>query len=739
MSKSLNDNFKISAGKPVDSKYLNTSNAPYTGTSQVLSQIPLGERHVGLLVNVNNVEYWFKGGVANGNLLIRNVAGNGLTVAHGNHVVLGGALTGNTTLGGTTGTISLRLGGFGGSDELSSLVVRAKAVDILSSTSGITIQSGVGMNLNAASSIQIDSGVASSRLLFNTTTAEFLDRRATKRGIQYASDYSSGFTNFSLVTKGWVVNQLNGATGITTVFADNGLTKQGSFIRLGGTLTGTTTIDANNNNFIVKLSTRPSKAVFIRGDIGSNLNIPLFLLKNNTGSTLSAGLTDIVIGPHTGGTFTTGTTAGNISIGVRNFNNILSSVTEFNGGRNIGIGFENHFTNTGGTHHVLIGRQVQRNATFLAGNGAINGYNIGIGYEVLKNAVNLDQGNIVLGQSAAKGIKTPTSPSFGVGFNTIIGEQAAYSAVTTYSNIIIGDWAGKSFSGNSSNIIIGSEAAELAKLAANINTGGISNIIIGTQAGRNISVPSGAMNYNIMMGVLAGNNASGGTHTIAIGYEAFKNGSGTDITVVGRLAGNRFKGNNNSAFGTQAGYHATLTLTGTDNVFIGSNAGYSSASISNTIVLATNWQGANASNKIYLGNTTQKVVLNAIPSTGATGQPFLVRNTTSGEIETRPFNKLDVVLVNSNRITTSTDQVLLVNTASSAMTITLRSNPVDGECITIKDRTGTAGNTGRNITINGNGKLIDGSGTAIINTNWGGVELVYSSGTNEWYSIGTII
>jgi hypothetical protein len=56
----LNDNIKVSAPKPSDPRYLNTSNAPYANEAEVLSQIPETERHSGLTVKIGDVEYWFK-------------------------------------------------------------------------------------------------------------------------------------------------------------------------------------------------------------------------------------------------------------------------------------------------------------------------------------------------------------------------------------------------------------------------------------------------------------------------------------------------------------------------------------------------------------------------------------------------------------------------------------------------------------------------------------------------------
>jgi len=74
----LNDNIKINAGKPSEAKYLNpNTNVPYTGTTQVNTLVPISERHRGLTVLINDTEYWYKDGVANGNLILKSSGGSG--------------------------------------------------------------------------------------------------------------------------------------------------------------------------------------------------------------------------------------------------------------------------------------------------------------------------------------------------------------------------------------------------------------------------------------------------------------------------------------------------------------------------------------------------------------------------------------------------------------------------------------------------------------------------------------
>ncbi|MEI8226495.1 MAG: hypothetical protein WCG82_11280, partial [Bacteroidota bacterium] len=49
--------------------YLSITNATYASTNAVNATISISERYVGLTVNVNNIEYWYKDGVTNGDLI----------------------------------------------------------------------------------------------------------------------------------------------------------------------------------------------------------------------------------------------------------------------------------------------------------------------------------------------------------------------------------------------------------------------------------------------------------------------------------------------------------------------------------------------------------------------------------------------------------------------------------------------------------------------------------------------
>lgn len=69
MSQQINDNFKLNAGKPLEFKYFNSYNEPYNSVAEANSLIPIPERHVGLTVNINSIEYWYKNGVLDTDLI----------------------------------------------------------------------------------------------------------------------------------------------------------------------------------------------------------------------------------------------------------------------------------------------------------------------------------------------------------------------------------------------------------------------------------------------------------------------------------------------------------------------------------------------------------------------------------------------------------------------------------------------------------------------------------------------
>jgi len=94
MAITLNDNIKINAGKPSESKYLSTGNTAYTSISAVNAAIPIAERYIGLTVLIDSgattIEYWYKAGVTDGDLIEK---------MYNTIIPIGSFVTGATTLG----------------------------------------------------------------------------------------------------------------------------------------------------------------------------------------------------------------------------------------------------------------------------------------------------------------------------------------------------------------------------------------------------------------------------------------------------------------------------------------------------------------------------------------------------------------------------------------------------------------------------------------------------------------
>jgi len=107
MSIILNDNLAINTGKPVDSKYLNVT-TPWISTSAVNLGVPISYRYTGLTVNIGGIEYWYKNGVADINLISKSLvnATNGINIS-GTSIQLGGTLIKNTLINVNNKTFSI--------------------------------------------------------------------------------------------------------------------------------------------------------------------------------------------------------------------------------------------------------------------------------------------------------------------------------------------------------------------------------------------------------------------------------------------------------------------------------------------------------------------------------------------------------------------------------------------------------------------------------------------------------
>jgi len=153
----------------------------------------------------------------------------------------------------------------------------------------------------------------------------------------------------------------------------------------------------------------------------------------------------------------------------------------------------------------------------------------------------------------------------------------------------------------------------------------------------------------------------------------------------------------------------------------------------------------------YIDTTAvSKLAIMSTPSTGASGDTILVRDSSTGIIrqiaqsgltggggggsEGTLNNILDITGVTS--VTASNNShVILVQTSGSSQTITLPASPVDGQSYKIKDKGNALAN---NITIDGNGNNIDSAANASINTDYGALEIVYDATDEQWYTLSFV-
>jgi len=240
-----------------------------------------------------------------GNTAIQS-ANNGLNKI-GTNVRLGGTLSGNTLITTASGS-KLEIAGFpiNYTTDLSANFTSKSLVDknyVTGITTTLTTTANNGIT-KSGQNFRLGGSLTGSTTL---TTSSLNTLSISGYPILYGSDLSSSFSNRSLVDKGYVT----GITNTLTVTANNGITKSGQNFRLGGTLTGNTTILNNNSDFNINYvdyipsSTQPT---FKEGRVfyettthtfcyydqfsGTTVNIgyeSLIRVRNNTGSQINNG------------------------------------------------------------------------------------------------------------------------------------------------------------------------------------------------------------------------------------------------------------------------------------------------------------------------------------------------------------------------------------------------------------------------------------------------------------------
>ena len=207
---------------------------------------------------------------------------NGLT-KDGDNIVLGGSLTGNTTINVTGQELTFT----GGTVKISN--------GIFNVCGGQTV-----IENSTVSAIGVDNGANCACIGISTGGFNVVDSFAST-GFKYLNNYcAAGKTNPRWIPDNAYVTGLTSTSGIQS--ANNGLTKEGTNVRLGGTLTGNTTI-AGGSNSILFNGLQTFGVTGVSASICGTTNIALrttsFTLHNGVGNVLTFDtscnkITDIV-------------------------------------------------------------------------------------------------------------------------------------------------------------------------------------------------------------------------------------------------------------------------------------------------------------------------------------------------------------------------------------------------------------------------------------------------------------
>ncbi|AKM83763.1 TPA: hypothetical protein DCP88_03770 [Candidatus Campbellbacteria bacterium] len=281
-------------------------------------------------------------------------------------------------------------------------------------------------------------------------------------------------------------------------------------------------------------------------------------------------------------------------------------------------------------------------------------YNVGIGYQSLRSNTSGYRNAAVGYQSLYSNTTGYLNASFGYkslhfnteGYNNVAsGYTSLYSNTTGNNNIASGSYALFSNIGGSRNIASGSMS-----LYANISGGynialGTESLVSNTTGGLNSAVgdmslysnTTGASNVGIGDSVLYNNST--GSYNVAIGINSLAYGGSPSRSVgIGYNAGSLVSGSNNIFLGYQAGNNLT---TGSNNLVIGYDVDAPSAT---------------ASNQLNIGNL--------IFGTGINGTGTTLSSGKIGIGTTSPFAKLSIHANNGETNTT------LFNIASSTASAT---------------------------------------------------------------------
>ena len=686
-------------------------------------------------------------------------ATNGLCKFDSRNVCLGGALSSNVTIGTGSNTfgvcagkinltgVTVNLGGcvtlktapatlvaniltYNASTGEISQTVPSNIVGITGATNGIGTSGQkvcLGGALIAGTSITGDFalclGTAASRLAsldirpigattivtgtlpISSSGATFTDLTlTTKQGIKYGGDYSLTYDVRSLVDKGYVDTV---ASGLYVQIAVKVATTTSILLASGQTIDGIAV--TNPDRVLVK-----DQGIGTTGDSENGIYVVVNAgpwtraLDYDTSAEVSNGdLIPVTTGDTQHNTLWVLTTANPITLNTTPLEyTIFSTVTDVHAGAGIAI------SQVGGQHTVCV---LLPGGSGAACGLAVTNTGLCINSSIANSGLTYTAGALCVNASTG-GI---TACSIPVKFNSSCGLivncadiNTAVGAITTANN-------------------------GLTKLGTNVVLGGA---LTGT------TTINGAQTLNINQTNL---NLSGNT---AFGL---RYGTGT-ITNVGGTTGlvyAAYYGATNVALSIPDAQWVTgctnativsagngLTKLGDKRIVLGGTL-TGTTRINGGQTLNINQAILNLSGNTSVNITGTAVTLQTTPPAGSTNDSVLVWNSVDKQLKTvsgaalgDKNNVYSKTIVNINA--TGTTASTYVQLISGATSFTLPTAPMTGQVFKIKDACGNA--LASNIIVNaGSGKVIDGSQCALINTDYGALELVYGT-TNKWFSLAFV-
>ena len=386
-----------------------------------------------------------------------------------------------------------------------------------------------------------------------------------------------------------------------------------------------------------------------------------YLIGLEAGSSLTTGLYNSFMGYQAG----KGTTEG----GQNTFIGYQTGYSNTSGVRNVFVGTESGYSNTTGVNNTFMGTEAGRSNTTGSSNiflGNKSGYENeeGIQNVFLGNQAgysNKASNNVFLGTESGYSNTTGTN-------NTFMGNQAGRSNTTGGSNIFLGYRAGYANSTSSNNVFIGNESGSSNTVGTNnsfignntgkANTSGTSNVFIGNYSGQ----ANTTGNSNVMIGDRAGYGNITGYNNIILGQVAGYSGTNLQYNI---MIGDSTGFYQTSQFGTKnvfIGYAAGKNNQSYNNIFIGSQAGYSNTSGQNIIAIGEKAGYMNTgSQNIFIGTSAGE--------NNTTGFGNLIIGRYAGKYNTTASQQVILGYGAGTKLTTGGENVIIGSNAGAVNTV----------------------------------------------------------------------